>query len=128
MRLDLGPSLEALRAQALAEIDVQAEAARLRHITPGAGQALTYERKRAEAEALVRDPAPAPRDYPFLGAEVGITGDTLAGVAALVHQRSAEWTRHAGAIEAARLGAKRRIQDAANPRALRAAALVKWPD
>jgi hypothetical protein len=63
MRLDLGPSLEALRAQSLAEIDAQAEAARLRHITPGAGQALTYERKRAEAEALVRDPAPAPRDY-----------------------------------------------------------------
>jgi adenine/guanine phosphoribosyltransferase-like PRPP-binding protein len=88
---------------------------------------MTYERKLAEAEALVRDPAPAPRDYPFLVADVGITGDTLAGVAALVRQRAAEWTRHAVAIEAARLAAKQRIQDAASPRDLREAARVSWP-
>jgi len=128
MRLDLGPSLQVLRAKALAQVDAQAEAARLRHITPGAGQALTYERKRAEAEALVRDPAPAPQAYPFLRAEVGITADTLAGVAQLVRQRAAEWTRQAVAIERARLAAKRDIERANSPRALRQAAQVDWPD
>ncbi len=127
MRLDLGPGLEALRAQALAQIDGQAEAARLRHITPGAGQALTYERKRAEADALLHDPAPDPLDYPFLVAEVGITANTLAGVAALVRQRADDWTRIATVIETARLTAKQHIQDAASPRALREAAEVQWP-
>ena len=128
MRLDLGPSLGVLRTHALAQVDAQAEAARQRHITPGAGHAMTYERKRAEAEALVRDPAPTPQAYPFLVAEVGVTADTLAGVAMLVSLRAAEWTRHAVAIERARLTAKRNIERATSPRALREAVQVKWPD
>lgn len=127
MRLDLGPGLEALRAQALAQIDRQAEATRLRHITPGAGQALTYERKRAEAEALGRDPAPTAEAYPFLAAEIGITADTLSGVAQLVQQRAADWTRIATAIELARLGAKQRVQNATTPREIRQAQMVEWP-
>ena len=50
MRFDLGPSLAALKVAAAADIDAQAERLRLTLITAGAGQALVYERKRAEAE------------------------------------------------------------------------------
>ena len=127
MRFDLGPSLDALRQQAMAQVDAAAERARLALITPGAGQALVYERKRAEAERMAADADPQVRDYPLLAAEVGITAPTLAEVGAAVRTTTADWIAAAAAIEAVRLRAKAAIAAAATPPAIRAAAQVAWP-
>lgn len=127
MRFDLGPSLAALRQRAMEQVDAQAEFQRLARITPGAGQALVYERKRAEAERMATDPDPQPVDYPMLAAEVGITAATLADVGAVVRTLAAQWTAAAAAIEGVRLGAKAAIAAATTPPAIRAAAQVTWP-
>lgn len=127
MRFDLGPQLDDLRAQALSKVDREAEAQRLRHITPGAGQALVYEQKRAEAQRMENDPDPVASNYPLLAAEVGITAPTLAEVGSKVRELSAAWLATAAAIEAARLGAKVAIGAAATPPEIRAASEVVWP-
>ena len=127
MRFDLGPALDALKAAAVAEIDAQAEQQRQRYLTPGAGQALVYERKRAEAERMATDADPQPADYPLLAAEVGITAPTLAEVGAAVRALADQWTAAAAAIEATRLSAKAAIAAATTPPEVRAAAHVTWP-
>lgn len=127
MRFDLGPKLDELRAQALSKVDKEAEAQRLRHITPGAGQALVYEQKRAEAAAMASDPDPVASNYPLLAAEVGITAPSLAEVGSKVRELSAAWLSMAAAIEGARLSAKAAIGAARTPPEIRAAAEVVWP-
>ena len=127
MRFDLGPSLDALRQRAMEQVDAQAEFQRLALITPGAGQALVYERKRAEAERMAGDANPQPADYPLLAAEVGITAPTLAGVGAAVRATASDWIAAAASIEAVRLRAKAAIAAATTPPAIRAAAQVTWP-
>jgi len=121
-------TLAEVQAAALTRIDVAAESHRLRHITPGAGQALAYNAKEAEARAAVADPAPDPAAYPHLAAEVGITAATLAEVAAVVVATADAWRAYSAAIEAARLGAKVQIRAAITPEAVLAAeAAVVWP-
>ena len=115
MRFDLGPSLAALKVAAAADIDAQAERLRLTLITAGAGQALVYERKRAEAERMVGDAEPQPADYPLLAAEVGITAPTLAEVGAAVRAMASDWIAAAATIEAVRLRAKAQIAAASTP-------------
>ncbi len=128
MRLDVGGSLTALRAVAKARIDQAAEAARLRFVTPGAAQALVYEAKRREAEAMANDVAPRAAAYPLLAAEVGITAPDLAAVGAAVRAIAAQWMAAAAAIEAVRLAAKRAVDLAQTPAEVRAAALgLTWP-
>jgi len=127
MRLDLGPTIDTLRLTLTMQVDADAEATRLLWITPGSGQALTYEQKRAEAERMASDPAPQPADYPMLAAEVGITADTLAAVGAIVRARSAAWTVVAAQIESLRLQAKAAVLAANNAAEARAAAAVQWP-
>jgi len=117
--------LTAARAEAAAALDRAAERARLAGITSGDGQAMVYEAKAQEAAAAVSARAAGaslePADYPFLAAEVGITGDVLGDVAVVILARRAEWTRTAAAIEAARLGGKAAIEAAADPDAVAAA-------
>lgn len=127
MRLDLGPTIDTLKLTLTAKVDADAEAARLQWITPGSGQALTYEQKRAEAERMATDPAPKPDAYPLLAAEVGITADTLAAVGTLVRARAAAWTAIAAQIESLRLQAKAAVMAASNAAEARAAAVVTWP-
>lgn len=127
MRLDLGPTIDTLKLTLTAKVDADAEAARLQWITPGSGQALTYEQKRAEAERMATDPAPKPTDYPLLAAEVGITAETLTAVGTLVRARAAAWTAIAAQIESLRLQAKAAVMAASNAAEARAAAVVTWP-
>lgn len=127
MRLDLGPTIDTLKLTLTAQVDADAEAARLLWITAGSGQALTYEQKRIEAERMATDPAPQPDAYPLLAAEVGITADTLAAVGALVRARAAAWTAIAAQIESLRLQAKAAVMAATNAAEARAAAAVTWP-
>lgn len=127
MRLDLGPTIDTLKLTLTTQVDAEAEATRLLWITPGSGQALTYEQKRIEAERMATDPAPQPEAYPMLAAEVGITADTLTAVGALVRARAAAWTAIAAQIESLRLQAKAAVMAANNAAEARAAAAVQWP-
>lgn len=104
--------LASIKAELKAGIDVQAEQVRLRYITAGAGQAMTYQRKAEEARACLSDTDPVPADYPMLAAEVGITAEDLPGVAQIVNAAHEAWIAIGAQIEAARLGAKAAIEAA----------------
>lgn len=120
--------LEEHKRAAKASIDEAAELARLKYITPGVGQAMTYQQKAAEASACMADEDPRPERYPLLAAEVGITASTLAGVALVVSQAYAQWAVIGAAIEAARLGAKSAVDAATDAPAVHAVAeTIVWP-
>lgn len=122
------PDLAAIKAAAKTQIDEAAELARLKYITPGSGQAMTYQQKAAEAAACIVDEDPQPERYPLLAAEVGITASTLAGVALVVSQANAQWAVIGAAIEAARLGAKAAVDAAIDAPAVYAVAeTIVWP-
>jgi hypothetical protein len=120
-------SLAAVKESLKSIIDVGAEAERLKYITPGAGQAMTYQQKADEAARYLAASAPKASDYPLLSAEAGITAADIAGVAQVVSAAFAQWQAIGGAIEAVRLGAKKSIDDASTIDAANAAARVTWP-
>lgn len=125
------------KAQAMAEIDSQAEAARALWITPGSGQTLAYEAKRREAERWIDDSAPDPVTYPWAaGRAARLNGVTVGAVA--VGQVQAvidEWTAKVAAWEAAGIAiedireqAKEDIAAAADIAAVEAIlAAIAWP-
>ncbi|MBE0529544.1 MAG: hypothetical protein IH626_01870 [Rhodospirillales bacterium] len=124
--------LAPMRAEAVAQIDRDAEAARLAFITGGSGQALVYKRKAEQAhDCLANHDAqnPPPTDkYPALEAEVGITGADVLGVATVVTGLEAAWGDIADAIEAIRLGAKRDVEAATTPTEIRdVVSAIAWP-
>ncbi|WP_416065426.1 hypothetical protein ACK9YZ_01370 [Rhizobium sp. ZK1] len=119
------PVLAEVKAQLRARLDFAAEAERLKYITQGAGQAMTYQAKAAEAKAFLASGA---GDFPLLSAEVGITADTIEGVAQIVAGAYAQWLLIGAAIEAARLGGKAAIEAANDAGAAQAAFdAVTWP-
>lgn len=121
--------LSAAKSEAQTQIDRAAETERLKYITPGNGQMLTYQQKAEEAEAFVADPDPDPVDYPLLSVEVGITGATIADVAAVVVASFTQWQQIGSAIEAIRLGAKKAVSEAPDEAAVQAVLDgIAWPD
>jgi hypothetical protein len=123
-QVDLGT----LKANLSASIDAAAERERLKYITPGAGQAMTYQQKTGEAARYLAATDPVPADYPSLSAEIGITAGDIGGVAQVIVAAHAQWQIIGAAIEAARLGAKRAIGEAdTEADAQAAAAAVTWP-
>lgn len=106
------PSLDDRKAALKARLDALAERERLKYITPGAGQAMTYQAKAEEAKRLAEDLLPNPVAYPMLAAEVGVTAATLEAVGAIVLAASQQWGLIGAEIEAARLTAKRAIDQA----------------
>jgi len=130
--IDNSDTLDAVKARLKAAIDVAAENERLKYITGGAGQAMTYQQKSDEAKRYLATTAEGgvitPSDYPLLFAEVGITGATLADVAAVVNAAFLQWQIIGGAIEAVRLGTKAAIEAAETSEDAEAAAsAVAWP-
>ncbi|MBB3608682.1 hypothetical protein [Rhizobium sp. BK602] len=109
-------------------VDAEAEAERLKYITPGVGQSMTYQQKAAEASRYLAATDPDAADYPLLSAEVGITAEDIAGVAAIVDAAFRQWQAIGSAIEAVRLGAKAQITAAADADAANVAyAAISWP-
>lgn len=109
-------------------VDAQAETERLKYITPGTGQAMTYQQKVAEAQAFKAASNPKPEDYPILGSEVGITAPTLSEVADTVLTAYRQWQQIGAMIEAIRLGAKRDIDASTTEAAARAVVdAIVWP-
>lgn len=118
--------LPPLRAVAKAAVDAAAEAQRLLFITPGAGQAMVYSEKLAEAAAYVAATAPVDTDYPLMQCDVGLIAETMDQVAQVILNTAAAWKTVAAVIEIKRLGAKNAIDLATTPAAITAASVVNW--
>ncbi|MBA4774294.1 MAG: hypothetical protein H2044_01390 [Rhizobiales bacterium] len=113
-----------------AKIDEEAERARLRYITGGSGQAMTYQQKAQEAAevlALVGSGEIDASHFPLLSAEVGITAATLVEVAQVVDYAYQTWRVVGAQIEALRLGGKASVSSASTIPAAKAAAQIQWP-
>ena len=121
----MGPTidLDVIRSASLTGIDAQAELVRQSILTPGAGQAMTYQRKEAEARAWSLDNDTA---TPFLSAEAGAREMTIADLAVEVIQLADAWVAIGAAIEGLRMGAKAAIGRATNLGAIVAAGKVDW--
>jgi len=117
---------DADRAAAKQAIDEAAERCRLQWITGGAGQAMVYQQKRAEADRYLAEGGD-PAGYPILSASVGIEAADVAGVAALVAGTTAAWTGIAAGIERLRLSAKKAVGLATTWAEIDAASTVAWP-
>lgn len=99
-------------------VDREAEEIRSRFITSGAGMAMTYQEKLAQARAYI---AGTPGDYPLLMASVWIEGDYIDEVAHLVVARYNLWVQVASVIETWRLGTKAALDAATTREDLQAA-------
>jgi len=115
--------LNVLRNTAAASIDAQAEVIRQSILTPGAGQAMTYQRKEAEARAWSINNMTA---TPFLSAEAGAREMTIADLAAEIIKLADAWVAVGAAIEGLRMGAKAAVGRAPNLGAIVAAGRVNW--
>ncbi|GEM_PF-1696473 len=121
-------TLATIKTALKVEVDRLAEVERLKYITPGTGQAMTYQQKVDEARALKAVSNPKPEDYPILASEVGITAPTLSEVADTVLAAYRQWQQIGAMIEAIRLGAKRDIDESTTEAAARAVVdSVSWP-
>lgn len=123
------PDLPLVERKRLAstQIDEAAEAARLRYITGGSGQAMTYQQKATEAAAALAATDPDPADYPLIVAEIGITAPTLLEVATVIDGAYQQWRVVGAAIEALRLGGKAAVAAAMTVEDVKAAADITWP-
>lgn len=118
------PTLSDIRKAAIEQIDAAAEAARLRFITGGAGQAMTYQTKLEQARKLQ---AGEPGPFPMLLASVGVEGETVQDVAALVIATYDAWEPIGAQIENLRLTAKRDINEASADAIPGIVAGIAWP-
>ncbi|HCO90950.1 MAG TPA: hypothetical protein DIT40_08255 [Alphaproteobacteria bacterium] len=110
----LTDDLETARSLASAEVNRAAGELRLNWITDIPGQAMVYLQKYDEARRYLAQ-AILPfdlGDYPFLQAEVGVTGDSPQAVAQVIVSLGNQWTAVAVEIETARLGAVKAIREA----------------
>jgi len=110
--------LATVKEQIKGQIDTAAEVARLQYITAGAGQALAYQRKEAQARTCLatydEQSPPSEGTYPALDGEVEITADSILGVAAIVVATADGWAGIADTIETTRLSGKKDVAAAAD--------------
>lgn len=132
-----GPPLDRLKETVKRTIDADAEAARSQHVTLGAGMALVYQEKMAqateidrmgEAEANVLSEDDRNAHFPIVAASVGIEAETLWDCAQLVLQKFAETSAALHLIERQRLTAKKAVNAAATKAEVTAAyEAIRWP-
>lgn len=121
--MDLGYVQSTLRAR----IDADAENERLKYITPGSGQALTYVNKERQARAFLIDQSPEKTSYPLLTACLGVDGETLSDVASTIVARADQWMVIGSYLETVRLGAKQNVTNATTvDAAVDAAKAISW--
>ena len=129
-RAETAQELADAKAAALATVDADAEAARLRFITPGAGQSLEYAATEAEARAYIAAPSSDPDAWPWINAERLASGGalTLAQVAQQVVALSAAWRATGAEIKRIRRAAKISIDSASTILAVRSVVdSIVWP-
>ena len=132
--------LTAKKEKLKASVDAAAEKERLKYITDGVGQSMTYQTKFEQAvdyskkyAAHQADPknvtAPVENEYPLLRASIGIDGSSMIEVAETVTYAFALWEKIGAAIEGIRLKAKAAIGDAKTEEEAQAVfASIKWPN
>lgn len=132
--------LTAKKEKLKASVDAAAEKERLRYITDGVGQSMTYTEKFNQAvdyskkyAAHQADPknvtAPVENEYPLLRASIGIDGSSMIEVAETVTYAFALWEKIGAAIEGIRLKAKAAIGDAKTEESAQAIfAAIRWPN
>lgn len=118
--------IQALKESLARGIDAAAEGVRQQFITPGAGQAMTYMRKYAQAKAYLADNSIDPAQINMLTGEVGITAADIQGVAESVVAANDMFELVGGKIEKARLERKKEISEASTVEALTSLAPVNW--
>jgi hypothetical protein len=120
--------LAAVKFELKNRVDELAELERLKYITGGAGQALTYMQKSDEARRCLAEDDPDPIDYPLLSSEVGVTAPNLNGVATVVSNAYKQWQQVGAAIESVRLGSKALIDAAETEMEARTViGNISWP-
>lgn len=131
--------LLALKTTIKNQIDVAAENERLKYITAGVGQSMTYQTKFEQAvdyskkyAAHTADPknvtTPDENEYPLLRASIGIDGSSMIEVAETVTYAFALWEKIGAAIEGIRLKAKAAIGEAKSEEEAEAIlSAVQWP-
>lgn len=131
--------LTAKKEKLKASVDAAAENERLKYITAGVGQSMTYTEKfnqavdyskkyAAHANDPKNTPEPNEADYLLLKAGLGIDGKTLIEVAETVTYAYAIWQKIGAAIEATRLESKAAIENAKTAEEAQAVFdTIKWP-
>jgi len=114
-----GGGLAALRLRAMQQVDQQAEAVRLAHLTPGAGQMWVYGEKARQAQACLQaGPAAKSQQYPLVAARAAVMGCALLEAAGQILRRYQQWVVLAAVVEREREAAKARIRLARSQKAL----------
>lgn len=133
------PTFTDIKEALKGRVDAAAENERLKYITAGVGQSMTYTEKFNQAvdyskkyAAHEQDPKNAPEpneaDYLLLKAGLGIDGKTLIEVAETVTYAYAIWQKIGAAIEATRLESKAAIENAKTAEEAQAVFdTIKWP-
>ena len=133
------PTLAETKEAQKSRVDAAAENERLKYITAGVGQSMTYTEKfnqavdyskkyAAHANDPKNTPEPNEADYLLLKAGLGIDGKTLIEVAETVTYAYAIWQQIGAAIEATRLKSKAAIDEAKTEEEAQAVfASIKWP-
>lgn len=133
------PPLSEIKKQLKQQVDMAAENERLKYITSGVGQSMTYQEKYNQAvdyskkytahkQAPDELPEPNENDYLLLKASLGIDGNTLIEVAETVTYSFAIWQQIGAAIEAKRLETKALIDEAKNNAEAKSIfETMKWP-
>jgi hypothetical protein len=102
-------------------INQHAGEVRSRFVTVIPGQEMIYLIKEAEARSFLADPAPVLADYPFVSAEIGITGANAGQVAQVYVNLAAVLRATAAQLETARLGTIAAVEAATDPAGIEAA-------
>jgi len=107
--------LDAIKEEAYDAIDEAAEATRLRYVTRGSAQALTYLEKSDDAANYIAAGYPAALTlYPFINAEVNATGKSPSVAANDIISQRNTWIVLAAGIEETRLSGKTNVMAATN--------------
>lgn len=116
------PPLTQIKAAAASAIDSAAGAARARYITIAPGQEATYQIKAEQAAAYKSAGYPADASpWALIDLEAQATGSTPRNTADLVLATRDAWVQIAAQIEAARIGGKQAVAQAADGAAVDAA-------
>jgi hypothetical protein len=124
--------LNRLRLDAMERVDKDAERARMRFLTSGAGQMIEYQETEADARAYLNDPTIPIESLPFLKAEVdaldetGVQATALA-VAESIADTAAGWRQIGADIKRLRRTAKLAIESASTAQEITAAVNIDWP-
>lgn len=134
------PTFAEIKEALKSRVDAAAENERLKYITAGVGQSMTYTEKFNQAvdyskkyAAHTADPKnvtpPDDNEYPLLQASIGIDGSSMIEVAETVTYAFALWEKIGAAIEGIRLKAKAAIGDAKTEESAQAIfAAIRWPN